>query len=151
MRGLRLSAPPCDERFKRPAAPDMPCPPPPHPRRAWLPLSEAVLSMAAEHLPSPLDAAPERCARLLPPRAEALRGADLPPALVESLDASEAAVKSCSADPQGPLVLYVSKMVAVPAAALPRCVNGWVHSAVGRRRRLLSAACRARPSCLPVH
>lgn len=33
--------------------------------RGWLPLSEAVLSMAAEQLPSPLEAAPERVPHLL--------------------------------------------------------------------------------------
>lgn len=33
--------------------------------RAWLPLSEAVLSMAAGHLPSPPLAAPTRLPRLL--------------------------------------------------------------------------------------
>ena len=36
--------------------------------RAWLPLSEAVLSMAVEHLPDPAVAAPGRLARLLPPQ-----------------------------------------------------------------------------------
>lgn len=33
--------------------------------RGWLPLSEAVLSMAVEQLPSPVEAAPERLPRLL--------------------------------------------------------------------------------------
>ncbi len=33
--------------------------------RGWLPLSEAVLSMAAERLPSPLESAPERVPHLL--------------------------------------------------------------------------------------
>lgn len=33
--------------------------------RGWLPLSEAVLSMAVEQLPSPLEAAPERLPHLL--------------------------------------------------------------------------------------
>lgn len=33
--------------------------------RGWLPLSEAVLSMATEQLPSPLEAAPERVPHLL--------------------------------------------------------------------------------------
>lgn len=89
-------------------------------RSAWLPLSEAVLSMAAEHLPSPLAAAPERYARLLPPRGEALKGAELGAELAASLDATEEAVRRCAAAPDAPLVLYVSKMVAVPASALPR-------------------------------
>ena len=33
--------------------------------RGWLPLSEAVLSMAVEQLPSPVEAAPERVPHLL--------------------------------------------------------------------------------------
>jgi ribosome assembly protein 1 len=33
--------------------------------RAWLPLSEAVLGMAVQHLPDPKQAAPERLPRLL--------------------------------------------------------------------------------------
>lgn len=53
----------------------------------------------------------------------------LPPAQVQSglsaelrdsLDACEAGVRACSTSPEAPLVLYVSKMVAVPANALPR-------------------------------
>lgn len=33
--------------------------------RAWLPLSEAVLGMAVEHMPSPQDAAPNRLPKLM--------------------------------------------------------------------------------------
>lgn len=36
--------------------------------RAWLPLAEATLQMAAEQLPSPRAAAPDRLPRLLPPQ-----------------------------------------------------------------------------------
>lgn len=151
-----------------------PAPPlPPRPCSAWLPLSEGVLSMAAEHLPSPLAAAPERFSRLLPPRLEQLKvggcwacwaalwlcteaiwlqrcsaavstsstrspavclltrcvylpcppqvdGGQLGAELAAGLDASEGAVRRCEAGADAPLVLYVSKMVAVPAAALPR-------------------------------
>jgi len=46
--------------------------------------------------------------------------------LSASLDRTEAAVRTCDASGEAPLVLYVSKMVAVPAAALPRCVAGWL-------------------------
>lgn len=45
--------------------------------KAWLPLSEAVLSMAVEHLPDPASAAPGRLARLLPPQQLHLKGAHL--------------------------------------------------------------------------
>ena len=42
--------------------------------KAWLPLSEAVLSMAVEHLPDPATAAPGRLVRLLPPQQLHLKG-----------------------------------------------------------------------------
>lgn len=85
--------------------------------------AEALLSMAAEHLPSPLAAAPERLPRLLPPRREALKGLEPSPELAAALDASEAALGACDGSPDAPTVLYVSKMVAVPASALPRCAS----------------------------
>lgn len=77
--------------------------------------------MAAGHLPSPLAAASERMARLLPPRVTQLKTADVAAELAASLDATDAAVRECDSSPDSPLVLYVSKMVAVPASALPRC------------------------------
>ena len=76
--------------------------------------------MAVEHLPSPAAAAPERVSRLLPPRAEHLKLSELSPELQGSLDATEASVWGCSTAEDAPLVVYVSKMVAVPASALPR-------------------------------
>ena len=45
--------------------------------KAWLPLSEAVLSMSVEHLPDPASAAPGRLARLLPPQQLHLKGVQL--------------------------------------------------------------------------
>jgi hypothetical protein len=65
-------------------------------------------------------AAPERVPRLLPPRSEALRGVPLPAPAQRQLAAMEAAVGRCDLSPDAPLVVYVSKMVAVPASALPR-------------------------------
>ena len=65
-------------------------------------------------------AAPERLPRLLPPQSAALRGAPLPPDVAVRLAAVEAGVGSCDSGPGAPLVVYVSKMVAVPACALPR-------------------------------
>ena len=40
--------------------------------------------------------------------------------MLQALDDAEYAVESCSTSPEAPCVVYVSKMVAVPAAALPR-------------------------------
>ena len=49
--------------------------------KAWLPLSEAVLSMAVQHLPDPAAAAPGRLVRLLPPQQLHLKGMQLPTSL----------------------------------------------------------------------
>lgn len=46
--------------------------------KAWMPLSEAVLSMAVDHLPDPATAAPGRLARLLPPQQLHLTAARIP-------------------------------------------------------------------------
>ena len=91
--------------------------------RSWLPLSEAVLGMAARHLPHPAAAAPVRMPHLLG-TAPGL----LPPQLAQSLGPqaaaelcrNEAAIASSAADEQAPFLVYVSKMVAVPMALLPR-------------------------------
>lgn len=76
--------------------------------------------MAADHLPSPRAAAPDRLPRLLPPQGLALGGHAADPALQQALAKAEAALRACSTDPEAPCVVYVSKMVAVPAGALPR-------------------------------
>lgn len=75
------------------------------------------------HLPpfSAQAAAPERLPRLLPPREAHLKGAQLGAGVQAELDRTEAALAACDSSPDAPLVVYVSKMVAVPAAALPRC------------------------------
>ena len=39
---------------------------------------------------------------------------------MQGLDACQKAAAACSTDPEAPLVAYVSKMVAIPASALPR-------------------------------
>lgn len=95
--------------------------------------------MAAVHMPSPLDAAHDRVCKLIPgwgrhEHGAALRVAeagasDLPseatPAEAEAVQAPavadvERALSGADASSSAPLVLFVSKMVAVPAAALPR-------------------------------
>ena len=43
--------------------------------------------------------------------------------VVQALSAAEHGVECCDTSPEAPCVVYVSKMVAVPAAALPRYVN----------------------------
>jgi hypothetical protein len=94
--------------------------------RTWLPLSEAVLGMAVSCLPSPPAASPRRIPRLL-----GTAPSDLPPSLVSELSsetlsqlqAGEAALAASDPNPEAPLVVYVSKMIAVPPALVPRRVH----------------------------
>lgn len=51
--------------------------------QAWLPLSEAILGMAAAQLPDPRRAAGERTGRLLPPQYLESQAAQLPSAVQE--------------------------------------------------------------------
>eukprot|EP00873_Tetraselmis_striata_P038957 jgi/Tetstr1/459221/TSEL_000031.t1 len=89
--------------------------------RAWLPLSEAILGMVTEQLPSPPAAAPERLARLLPAQPDL---SELPPADAGRVRAMvrrvSASVGCCGSGDDAPVVVYVSKMISVPATTLPR-------------------------------
>jgi len=78
--------------------------------RAWLPLSDAVLSMAVRCLPDPVAAAALRLPHLLPGG-----GCVGDPALL-------AALRAC--DSSGPPLAFVSKMFAAPPGALPGAPAG---------------------------
>jgi ribosome assembly protein 1 len=88
--------------------------------RAWLPLAEAALTMVAHHLPSPIAAAATRIPHLT-------RGATLtsgfqelmPAGALAQLERTHTALASSSMAPAAPVVVYIAKMVAVPAGALP--------------------------------
>lgn len=69
--------------------------------KAWLPLSEAVLGMAVQHLPDPASAAPGRLARLLPPQQLHLKGTQLSSDLQQVCMASS--FKALSKIPPGTL------------------------------------------------
>lgn len=85
--------------------------------QAWLPLAKAVLGTAIEQLPSPSSAAQRRVSRLLPPRSVALRGLQPDERTEEALTAQEQALQGCDASAKP--IVYVSKMVSVPATSLP--------------------------------
>lgn len=80
---------------------------------AWLPVPKAVLGMVARCLPSPVEAQQARVDRLFPvhehPNA----------AMQRILQRVRDSVASCNNSEDAPLVVYVSKMVAVPADSLP--------------------------------
>lgn len=69
----------------------------------WLPLSAAVLGLAVDHLPSPLEAQARRAARLCTPLAP---GAS--PQLVAEHAALLDSLRRC--DPAGPVIAFISKI-----------------------------------------
>jgi ribosome assembly protein 1 len=122
--------------------------------RAWLPLSEAVLGMTVEHLPSPAAAAPLRLPHLMDGGsntallggagsssnsgshdllADASHAAEQPQQqqqqqldegtleeVQQQLERTYSHLCASSSAPDAPLVVFVSKMVSVPANLLPR-------------------------------
>ena len=49
--------------------------------------------------------------------------------MLQALDSAEHGVERCDTSPEAPCVVYVSKMVAVPAAALPRYAPAFIYVA----------------------
>ena len=62
--------------------------------QTWLPAAESLLQMIVNHLPSPVESQPYRCEQLYPG---------------PQTDQSATAIRNC--DPDGPLMMYISKMV----------------------------------------
>ena len=52
-------------------------------------------------------------------------------AVLQELDAVQDAMAACSTSADAPVVAYVSKMVAVPASALPRTPGAQLHEPSG--------------------
>ena len=95
--------------------------------RAWLPLSRAVLGAVARSLPSPVEAQRFRVDKLWPvvgaddgcaPNASALALREGMP-LSDRLARTRAAVAACDGSDSADVVVFVSKMFAVPTASLP--------------------------------
>uniref|UniRef100_A0A667XDF5 Elongation factor-like 1 n=1 Tax=Myripristis murdjan TaxID=586833 RepID=A0A667XDF5_9TELE len=80
----------------------------------WLPVSQAVLSMVCEKLPSPLDMAAERVEKLMSVGA---RRFDSLPKETQEL---KQAFLQCSSEENAPVIVFVSKMFAVDTKALPQ-------------------------------
>ncbi|XP_060115780.1 elongation factor-like GTPase 1 [Heteronotia binoei] len=80
----------------------------------WLPISQAVLSMVCNKLPSPLDITVERVEKLMSVGVKAFDS--LPQ---ETQDLKDAFMK-CSSEETAPVIVFVSKMFAVDAKTLPQ-------------------------------
>ncbi|XP_054954237.1 elongation factor-like GTPase 1 isoform X3 [Pan paniscus] len=80
----------------------------------WLPISHAVLAMVCQKLPSPLDITAERVERLMCTASQTFDS--LPP----ETQALKAAFMKCGSEDTAPVIIFVSKMFAVDAKALPQ-------------------------------
>uniref|UniRef100_A0A665THZ9 Elongation factor-like 1 n=1 Tax=Echeneis naucrates TaxID=173247 RepID=A0A665THZ9_ECHNA len=80
----------------------------------WLPVSQAVLSMVCEKLPSPLDITAERVEKLM---SVGMRRFDSLPEQTQDL---KEAFLQCSSGRDAPVIVFVSKMFAVDSKALPQ-------------------------------
>ncbi|XP_056134287.1 elongation factor-like GTPase 1 [Lampris incognitus] len=80
----------------------------------WLPVSQAVLSMVCEKLPSPLDITAERVEKLM---SVGTRQFDSLPEQTQEL---KRAFLQCSSGDDQPVIVFVSKMFAVDIKSLPQ-------------------------------
>uniref|UniRef100_A0A3Q3R5M3 Tr-type G domain-containing protein n=1 Tax=Monopterus albus TaxID=43700 RepID=A0A3Q3R5M3_MONAL len=80
----------------------------------WLPVSQAVLSMVCEKLPSPLDITAERVEKLM---SVGTRRFDSLPEQTQEL---KKVFLQCSSEKTAPAIVFVSKMFAVDTKALPQ-------------------------------
>ncbi|XP_058521523.1 elongation factor-like GTPase 1 [Ochotona princeps] len=80
----------------------------------WLPISHAVLAMVCQKLPSPLDISAERVEKLMCAGSQTFES--LPP----ETQALKAAFMQCGSEDNAPVIIFVSKMFAVDAKALPQ-------------------------------
>ncbi|KAK1327732.1 hypothetical protein QTO34_012637 [Cnephaeus nilssonii] len=80
----------------------------------WLPISQAVLAMVCQKLPSPLDITSERVEKLM------CSGSQTFDSLPPETQALKAAFMKCGSEETDPVIIFVSKMFAVDAKALPQ-------------------------------
>uniref|UniRef100_A0A453LPX7 Tr-type G domain-containing protein n=1 Tax=Aegilops tauschii subsp. strangulata TaxID=200361 RepID=A0A453LPX7_AEGTS len=85
----------------------------------WLPLADAVMAMVVECTPDPVVAQGARVARLMPKRELATEDAAGCAEVVLEAERVRRCVETCDAGADSPVVVYVSKMFAVPCKMLP--------------------------------
>jgi ribosome assembly protein 1 len=88
----------------------------------WLPLADAVMDMVVECTPDPVTAQGFRVTRLMPKREVPAVGC---PEVVAEAESVRRCVEACDVSVDAPVVVYVSKMFAVPYKMLPlKGMNG---------------------------
>ncbi|CDY32224.1 BnaA01g17600D [Brassica napus] len=85
----------------------------------WLPLSDAVLSMAVKHLPDPISAQAYRIPRLVPER-KVIGGNDVDSSVLAEAELVRRSIEACDSSPDSPCVVFVSKMFAMPMKMIPQ-------------------------------
>ncbi|CAD6205990.1 unnamed protein product [Miscanthus lutarioriparius] len=85
----------------------------------WLPLADAVMDMVVECTPDPVAAQEVRVARLMPKREVTPEDAAGCSEVVEEAERVRRCVEACDVSADAPVVVYVSKMFAVPSKMLP--------------------------------
>lgn len=83
--------------------------------KSWIPAHDALLGMAVDHLPSPRQATSMRFDKLVPKQA---LHRELSDEAVTTLRRLENAQRECDAHSEH-TTIYISKLIAVPASALP--------------------------------
>ncbi|KAH0926643.1 hypothetical protein HID58_018899 [Brassica napus] len=84
----------------------------------WLPLSDAVLSMAVKHLPDPISAQAYRIPRLVPER-KVIGGNDADSSVLAEAEHVRRSIEACDSSRDSPCVVFVSKMFAMPMKMIP--------------------------------
>ncbi|CAO2039129.1 unnamed protein product [Urochloa humidicola] len=94
--------------------------------RSWLPLAESVMEMLVECTPDPVAAQAFRVPRLVPERRDAAASASgCCASIVAEAERVRSCVAACSTTASAPVVVFVSKMFAVPYTMLPpKGLNG---------------------------
>uniref|UniRef100_A0A1J3CVT4 Elongation factor-like 1 n=1 Tax=Noccaea caerulescens TaxID=107243 RepID=A0A1J3CVT4_NOCCA len=88
----------------------------------WLPLSDAVLSMAVKHLPDPIAAQAFRIPRLVPER-KIIGGGDVDPSVLAEAELVRKSIEACDSSRDAACVVFVSKMFAIPMKMIPQDGN----------------------------
>ncbi|ESQ47559.1 hypothetical protein EUTSA_v10019976mg [Eutrema salsugineum] len=88
----------------------------------WLPLSDAVLSMAVKHLPDPIAAQAFRISRLVPER-KIIGGNDVDSSVLAEAELVRKSIEACDSSRDAPCVVFVSKMFAIPMKMIPQDGN----------------------------
>ncbi|KAJ0264761.1 Ribosomal protein S5/Elongation factor G/III/V family protein [Hirschfeldia incana] len=86
---------------------------------SWLPLSDAVLSMAVKHLPDPVAAQSYRIPRLVPER-KIIGGNDVDSSVLAEAELVRKSIEACDSSRDSPCVVFVSKMFAMPMKMIPQ-------------------------------